>query len=87
MAKLQCRCGFIMSSSMGTPDFEVAIIKENKIEDIAEIIESNSGKIDIDTFYNLIDEDAIFALKCPSCDRIYIDIGNGVFRSYRPEVL
>ena len=72
---------------MGTPDFEVAIIKESKIEDIAEIIELNSGKIDLDIFYNLIDEDKISALKCPSCDRIYINIGNGVFRSYRPEVL
>ena len=87
MAKLQCECGFIMNSTTGTPDFELSIIKERKIEHIGEIIESNSGKIDINTFYNLIDEDAIFALKCPSCDRIYIDIGNGVFRSYRPEVL
>ena len=84
MPKLACRCGYVMNLSNGTPDFELALVPENMIEYIGENLE-NPGKIDIDKFFDLIDEVKTTVYKCPSCGRLHVDSGKGIFISFAPE--
>ena len=73
-----------MNLSDGRPDFELALIPEHRIEYIGEQID-NLSQIGIDKFFDLIDEVKTTAYKCPSCDRLHVDAGKGIFTSYAPE--
>lgn len=81
MSKFACRCGYVMNLSNGRPDFELALISEQRIEHIGEMLE-NPNQMDIKKFYELIDEVKTTVYKCPSCGRLHIDSGGGVFTSY-----
>jgi hypothetical protein len=75
-----------MNLSDGSPSFELALIPESRIEQIAEKLDE-PGHLSIDTFFGLIDEVKITVYRCPSCGRIHVDGGNGLFNSFVPESL
>lgn len=84
MPKFACRCGYLMNLSNGAPSFEMALIPESRIEKIADSLDE-SENVNGDEFYALIDEVRKAAYLCPSCGRIHVDAGNGLFNSFFPE--
>lgn len=85
MPKFACRCGYVMSLSNGYAEFELSLVPDYRLEDIAVRLD-NLEKIDADRFFELIDEVGTTVYKCPACTRLYVDSGNGVFTSFVPEV-
>ncbi len=85
MPKFACRCGYVINLSNGFSDCELALIPEHRIEYIGEQLES-PNQVNIDNFFELIDEVKIAVYKCPSCSRLYLDAeGNGTFTAFIPE--
>lgn len=70
-----------MNLSNGSPNFDLALIPESRIEQIAEKLDE-PGHLGSDVFFELIDEVKITVYRCPSCGRIHIDGGNGLFNSF-----
>ena len=74
-----------MNLSDGYPEFELSLVPEHRIDDISVLLDS-SEKIDGERFFELIDDVSITVYRCPSCDRLHVDSGKGIFKSYIPEV-
>lgn len=85
MSKFACRCGYVMNLSNGSPGFELALIPESRIEKIAEKLDEPE-QFGSDDFFKLIDEVKTAVYRCPSCGRIHVDEGNGLFQSFAPEI-
>ena len=75
-----------MNLSNGTPSFEFALVPESRIVQIADKIDTPEH-LGSDAFYSLIDEVKTAVYRCPSCGRIHVDGGNGLFNSFVPESL
>lgn len=86
MPKFACRCGYVMNLSNGAPSFELALIPESRIEQIAEKLDEVEH-LGSDAFFGLVDEVKTTVYRCPSCGRIHIDGGNGLFNSFVAESL
>lgn len=84
MSKFACRCGYVMNLSSGAPDFELALIPESRLEKIAEELDG-PAHLGSEVFFELIDEVKTSVYRCPSCKRIHVDTGNGLFQSYTRE--
>ena len=86
MSKFACRCGYVMNLSNGAPSFEFALVPEARIEQIADKLDEPEH-LNSDAFYGLVDEVKTTVYRCPSCGRIHVDGGNGLFNSFVPENL
>lgn len=86
MPKFACRCGNVMNLSNGPSSFELALIPESRIEQIAEKLDEPEH-LGSDAFFALVDEVKTKVYRCPSCGRIHVDGGNGLFKSFVPESL
>lgn len=86
MPKFACRCGYVMNLSKGAPSFEFALVPESRIEKIAEKLDEPK-RLGSDAFFELVDEVKTTVYRCPSCGRIHVDGGNGLFNSFVPESL
>lgn len=84
MPKFICRCSYVMNLSNLYSDYELMLIPEQRIQEIAEKLE-NEKKMEIDDFYKLIDELKFSVYRCPSCDRLYIENDAGLFESFIKE--
>lgn len=84
MSKFVCRCGHVMNLSSGWSNFELSLIPESRIEEIADMLGQQS-LIGTDEFYKLIDEVKRAVYRCPSCGRIHVDDGSGNFTSFVQE--
>jgi hypothetical protein len=73
-----------MNLSVGSPPYELLLLSEARVEEISERIEQQPP-ITPDDFYSLIDSQKIDVYRCPQCDRVYIDQGEGKFASYKRE--
>lgn len=70
-----------MNLSIGTPSFELALVPESGIERIAEKLDA-PARVNGEDFFALIDEVKTTVYRCPSCGRIHVDEGNGLFNSF-----
>ena len=70
-----------MNLSSGSASFELSLIPESRIESIAEKLDS-SVKMNGEGFFKLIDEVKTVIYRCPSCGRLHVDDGNGLFNSF-----
>ncbi len=86
MPKFACRCGNVMNLSNGYQSYELALLPEARIEQIAEKLDE-PGRVNSEAFYELVDEVKTTVYRCPSCGRIHVDEGNGLFNSFVPESL
>ncbi len=86
MPKFACRCGYVMNLSNGYQSYELALVPESRIEQIGDKLDE-SEHLSSDAFYGLIDEVKTAVYRCPSCGRIHVDGGNGLFNSFVPESL
>ena len=84
MPKFACRCGHVMNLSGGSASCELALVPESRIESIAEKLDS-PDQLNGEGFFKLIDEVKTVVYRCPSCGRLHVDGGNGVFNSFVPE--
>ena len=84
MPKFACRCGYVMNLSASPSNFEFALLPESRIEQIAEKLD-DSERLNSDIFYELVDEVKTTIYRCPSCGRLHVDGGGGVFSSFFPE--
>ena len=75
-----------MDLSNGSPSFELALIPESRIEQIAEKLDE-SEHFGSNAFFELVDEVKTTVYRCPLCGRIHLDGGNGFFNSFVPENL
>jgi rubrerythrin len=75
-----------MNLSNGPSGFELALIPESRIEQIAEKLDEPEH-LGSDAFFALVDEVKTTVYRCPSCGRIHVDGGNGLFKSFVPESL
>lgn len=75
-----------MNLSNGAPSFELALLPESRIEQIAEKLDEPEH-LDSDAFLGLVDEVKTTVYRCPSCGRIHVDGGSGLFKSFVPESL
>lgn len=85
MPKFACRCGYVMNLSNRSTDFELALIPERRIDEIGEKLDT-ANDLNSERFFKLIDEAKTTVYRCPSCERIHIDGGAGIFSSFVPEV-
>ncbi|MFX1682667.1 hypothetical protein PV762_25920 [Mitsuaria sp. CC2] len=74
-----------MNLSVGSPPYELLLLSEARVEEIAGRIEQQPA-ITPDEFYTLVDSQKIDVYRCPQCDRVHIDQGEGKFASYKREV-
>lgn len=86
MPKFACRCGCVMNLSTGAASYELALIPESRIYQIADKLDE-PGPFGSDAFFGLIDEVKTTVYRCPSCRRIHVDEGNGLFIAFIPENL
>lgn len=86
MPKFACRCGNVMNLSSGYQNYELALVPESRIEQIAEKLDGLEP-LNSEVFFELLDEVKTTVYRCPACGRIHIDGGNGLFNSFVPENL
>lgn len=85
MPKFGCKCGCVMNLSTGWESYELALIPEKNIEEISCLLESNEA-LDVDGFFERIDKDRVGVLRCPQCERLWLETESGVYQSYVKEV-
>lgn len=73
-----------MNLSNGTPNFELALVPESLLEQIADKLDEGE-RLNGDAFYGLIDEVKTTVYRCPSCGRIHVEGGDGLFDCFVPE--
>ncbi|WP_229427239.1 hypothetical protein [Massilia atriviolacea] len=61
-----------MNLSQGRPDFELALIPEKRIEEIADFLASEVKMTD-EQFFNMIDEVKHTVYRCPVCRRLHVE--------------
>lgn len=84
MSKFACRCGYVMNLSSGWSSYELILIPESRIEEIAEMLDQ-PGHMGSEGFCKLVDEVSLAVYRCPSCGRVHIDDGGGKFTSFVQE--
>ncbi len=86
MSKFVCKCGHVINFSHGWSDCELALLPEQRIEQIGDLLNGDSQVTD-DRFYDLIDEVKITAYRCPTCGRLHLESKDAKnhFTSYIPE--
>jgi len=86
MPKFACRCGYVMNLSLGWSDCELSLVPEAIIEDIIIAIDKKNG-ISTEEFSEKIDSKSQGVLRCPQCERIWLENEDGSYNSYIKEVL
>lgn len=84
MSKFACRCGYVMKFHTGRENYDVNLIPSASLEDVGAIL-SEQGNLSFDAFYDIIEKNLVKVMNCPHCERLWIDQGEGIFRSYAPE--
>lgn len=85
MPKFACSCNHVINLSNGSSEHEFALIPESCIERIAEDL-NGSGKLNDEAFFEIIDKVKVMVYRCPSCGRLHVDGGSGLFNSFAPEL-
>ena len=81
MSKFCCSCGFVLNLSNGYSSYELKLIPESVIEELAEKLDS-SESLSIDHFYDSIDSMGTTVYRCPNCERLYLEKDVNKFISY-----
>lgn len=73
-----------MKFHTGAEEYDLGLVSNRAIEDIATSVEdkecANSEK-----FYEMIDSDLVNVMRCPNCNRFWIEQPDHSYRSYIPE--
>lgn len=85
MPKFSCVCGYVINLSAGTSDCEFSLVSEKIIDDLGGLL--SVGGIGEAEFYDAIGSGAVAVYRCPSCNRLHLDEGGGVFQSYVKEII
>jgi hypothetical protein len=86
MAKYECRCGHVMHLSTGQEPYDLLLIPNKSIEEIAEKIYEGVA-LTSDQLLERIDAEALTVYRCPKCDRIHIStpsLNSNKFLVYEP---
>lgn len=84
MPKFGCVCGYVLSLSTDTTEYEWALVPEATIDSVA--AQTAVSIMSEDEFYAAIGKGSSVVYRCPECFRIHVDEGGGLFRSYVREI-
>lgn len=84
MPKFACRCGYVMTLSLGCEEYELSLIPEENIEDLIVTLDQEK-QLTADQFIEKIDSKRIKILRCPQCERLWLQNEDGSYNSYIKE--
>lgn len=86
MSKFICKCGYVINLSQGWSEYELALLPEQRIEKIGDLL-SGGNAITDERFYDLIDEVKVVVYRCPNCRRLHLESNDkkNQFTSYVQE--
>ncbi|AWH89933.1 hypothetical protein [Limnobaculum parvum] len=84
MPKFACRCGCVMNLSTGWSDCELSLVPENIIEELIVSLDKENG-LSAEQFVEKIDSKSIEVLRCPQCNRLWLENEDGSYNSYIKE--
>lgn len=81
MPKYACICGCVMNLSHGWSDFELTLVPESTIENVADRLDSGN-KVSSSEFYELMDKNSTTVYRCPNCMRLHLENERNKFTRY-----
>ena len=72
MPKFLCHCGHVIGLSNGWSDSELALLPEQRIEVIGDMLASREPVSD-EKFFELIDEVKTTVYHCQNCQRLHLE--------------
>lgn len=84
MSQFHCRCGFVMKFHTGVEEYDLSLVSNQTIEEIAISVEDKEC-ITAEKFYEMIDSDLVNVMRCPNCHRLWLEQEDHSYRSYIPE--